>query len=696
MDPIGESTRGRETTKGLPGVFYLIPWAFVALTALKLKYRLLSTEGGGFDHLAETIGVRNGESLAATQRLLLFREDMVALIIGGTAFLGLLRLLPSRMRASFAWITCTTICLVLYAQLKSWWEVGTFISARLMAAGLFGSGQDFVGEYAASATIGRFVTLLVFLAGVCALLAVLERWRKGAQLAGRFRWSRWPIAAGAAAIVVAALLVRVPPTPFARAASTAALSAFAGRDEFVHATPDLSHVTPTELVRRYARLANAPVPNHPSAQFGRARGYDVIFIMIESLPEVCYALAVTEGAMPNVEALERHAFVPAAHYSTYPYSRRAYSSIFSSWYPLNGIRGAFERYALVSRDLRTPGVVHSARLAGYETVAFVPERPVTIEEDELRYAGLGFAEHEVPPSAFERPEGQELTGLRDWVRKRDRQSFDDLKKRVARSIDRDQRFLYSFNPQLTHGPWPGISASSSREETCRAGIPLFRELDGMFGELRSVLQEKRRLDKTLIVVLGDHGLRTRREYPPFNAGTLDDVTFHVPLVLYAPGVVESTVRIPWMTSHIDLAPSVLDLLGIEEDRELELGSPMWEPAVADRTTFFFARSYLGADGYQRSNQAVMVRYLYGGVLRSPWNGTLRFRATDEVGASDGKVLHPVDDLTMMAAIQTELARTMLPTVGQLSRAAPVKRVSAGEPHVVKRDTASRTSRSPKE
>ena len=212
----------------------------------------------------------------------------------------------------------------------------------------------------------------------------------------------------------------------------------------------------------------------------------------------------------------------------------------------------------------------------------------------------------------------------------------------------------------------------------------------MVGELRNELSEKRRLDKTLIVVLGDHGLRTRREYPPFNAGTLDDVTFHVPLVLYAPGVVSSTVRIPWMTSHIDIAPSVLDLLGVEEDRELELGSPMWDPALADRTTFFFARSYLGADGYQRANEAVMVRYLYGGVLRSEWQGRLHFRATDALDASEAKGLHAVDDLTMMAAIQTELARTMLPTEGQLSRAAPLsKRVSAGESRLWKRDTVSR-------
>ena len=188
----------------------------------------------------------------------------------------------------------------------------------------------------------------------------------------------------------------------------------------------------------------------------------------------------------------------------------------------------------------------------------------------------------------------------------------------------------------------------------------------MLGELVSLLREKGRLDSTLIVTLGDHGLRTRREYPPFHAGTLDDVTFHVPLMLYAPGVLDSTVRIPWMTSHIDIAPSVLDLLGIRTDRALELGSPMWDPRIADRATFFFAKGYLGADGFQQHNEAIMVRYLYGGVSRSEWKGTLRFSAADLMRTPDDSMLATVRDLNRMAAIQQALSATMLPGASGLA------------------------------
>ncbi len=691
--PSGENPRKADENDRLPVVLYLAPWAFVILASLKLKHRLLANEGGGYDFLAELLGVGNGDALTLPQRLALYRLDvLVSVVIGGILFLGLMRLTPARLRASVAWITCTVLFLIFYAQLKSWWEVGTFISANLMAEGLFGAGRDLISEYASSATVQRLFLSLAAIAVVCVVLAILERRAASWRIASRLRWTYLPLVIGAAVLVVASWMARVPATPFDRPATTASLVAFAGRADFSRTPPNLNGVSPEELLARYAKLANAPVPNAPSEYFGKARGYDVIFLLLESLPDVCYDVAMADRVMPNMTMLEQRGIVPSAHYSTYPYSRRAYMSIFTSWYPLSGIRDEMARFAGLSRDLRAPGVVHSAAVSGYETAAFVPERPVGLEEDELRYAALGFASHEVPPAAFDKPEGYELNGSqRDWVRLRDRQSFDHLKERAARAIDAKQRYLFSFNPQLTHGPWPGLNSESTRDETCRAGEPLFSEMDGMVGELLTLLKEKNRADSTLILVLGDHGLRTRREYPPFHGGTLDDVTFHVPFVLYAPGVVKSTLRIPWMTSHIDITPSVLDLLGINVDRGLEMGSPMWDPRVANRATYFFAKGYFGFDGFQRDNQAIMVRYLYGGVSRSEWNGTLRFDAADLLRRPDESTLRTVDELTLMGAIQGEIARTLLPEGNRLSRPPAARTRGNG---AVRASRAARTVLSP--
>ena len=677
MMPIGETTGKVDGDRHLPVVLYLAPWAFVVLAALRLKHRLLVSEGGGYDFLAEVLGVGNAMDLNPAQRLAMFRFDvLVAVVIGSIAFLGIMRLVRPRQRAWVAWLISLSLFLLFYAQLKSWWEVGTFISAKLMAAGLFGPGRELISEYATSASVQKLLLSLVVITVICSALAILERYETRLRLSRLFDWTRWPLTVAAAAIVIASWTAPIPHTPFDRAATMASLAAFVGRADYARTPPNLEGTPTGDLITMYARMANAPVPNRRSAYFGKARGYDVVFMLMETTPLLCYKLAFESGVLPAMRDLSRNSLVADAHYATYPYSRNAYESIFASWYP-PGKNGDLDRLGRISTDLRAPGVVHSTAISGYETAAFVPERPMSIEEDELRYATLGFADHEVPPAAYERAEGLALDNtLRGWVRVRDRQSFDQLKQRVANAIDEDSRFLYSFNPQITHGPWPGIQTDATPDETCRAGFPLLAEIDTMVGELVSLLREKQRLDKTLIVLVGDHGLRTRSEYPPFHAGTLDDVVFHVPFMLYAPGIFPAEMRIPWMTSHVDIAPSVLDLLGIDVDRQLELGSPMWNNKLADRATFFFAKGYLGADGYQRANRAVMVRYLYGGVSASKWNGKLQFQTSDLMQSADDELYRDLDNLTTMSAIQVQLSRTMLPSLSRLRRPPEERRGSA--------------------
>ena len=69
--------------------------------------------------------------------------------------------------------------------------------------------------------------------------------------------------------------------------------------------------------------------------------------------------------------------------------------------------------------------------------------------------------------------------------------------------------------------------------------------------------------------------------------------------------------IQWVDSHIDLSPSILDLLGLSAGRDFELGSPLWDERIKDRTTFLFARAYLGADGFHERGRFYMWQYISG-------------------------------------------------------------------------------------
>ncbi len=75
--------------------------------------------------------------------------------------------------------------------------------------------------------------------------------------------------------------------------------------------------------------------------------------------------------------------------------------------------------------------------------------------------------------------------------------------------------------------------------------------------------------KTAVIVSSDHGEAFGEHEMYKHAFELWDVLTHVPLVIHAPGA--KARRIEQRRSHIDLAPTVLELMGLGEDAEKLVG-----------------------------------------------------------------------------------------------------------------------------
>ena len=140
--------------------------------------------------------------------------------------------------------------------------------------------------------------------------------------------------------------------------------------------------------------------------------------------------------------------------------------------------------------------------------------------------------------------------------------------------------------------------------------------DAWIGEILDVLRTTGSLDTTVIVVTSDHGIRTRVEDPGFRGGTISDYSFHVPLLVYAPTALPAPMKIPWLTSHVDVAPTILDLVGVERRTESEQGAAIWDERLAARTTFLLARGYLGAEAYHSRGEFYMLNRLSNAAHRS--------------------------------------------------------------------------------
>lgn len=85
-------------------------------------------------------------------------------------------------------------------------------------------------------------------------------------------------------------------------------------------------------------------------------------------------------------------------------------------------------------------------------------------------------------------------------------------------------------------------------------------MDGEIGRLLDALRRRRILDRTLVVVVADHG-ESLREHGEASHGLLVyESTLRVPLIVRLPGLVPSSTRIARPLSGVDIAPTLLDLM----------------------------------------------------------------------------------------------------------------------------------------
>lgn len=258
--------------------------------------------------------------------------------------------------------------------------------------------------------------------------------------------------------------------------------------------------------------------------------------------------------------------------------------------------------------------MRTLRRRGYATAAYAPDA-YTRETDDPMYGAVG-VERRFYSDLF-----ASTVDSTDPVRNKieyDRIALQALKNDVTRWHQAGRRYAVLFQPQIGHGPWPDITGGGIPASRLLArGRAIIALQDVWLAEIVALLEKAGRLEKTLIVVTGDHGIRTRIEDPAFPVGMIQDYSFHVPLLLYAPGVLSARRDISWMTSHIDITPSLLDLLGVSGGRESEQGSPLWDKRLDRRMVFFWANHYFGSDGYAEPGGSFAM-----------WN---RFRDTVYVG-----------------------------------------------------------------
>lgn len=604
----------------------------VGLLGVYLKFGMLTPEWG---EIARFLGHDERWQLGFFDRLGFYRNDIiVGLLLMPIVATAVFSFVFRRYRVGAAVVVCALVSVVLFYESKARFDVGRYVSGHFIldSVTFMLAEPGRAKAYVNLADIAKLAILLLAFGTIWALARLARRHERAQpERQRKLRSLRSLFALPIAIIWLAAVIV----VPVSAAHYAPSLSVNTGSLKRVADTlliGDATHVDASlDLNQAYAAmrgLTHTPSLDENNPLVGAERNSNVLLFVMETGPAQALDLAVSGQDLPGAGQLFGHAFVTRLHYTTYPFTRYAVYSILSGMYPQGS-----ERRLRQLRNATLPGLMSavsgaipvrriympSPGTSGTTLHAFV--RSPT--EGQALYVADEHVDDPLRPSAEQRAHayiaklishgGTFDDDTRAELHKKlalDFQALAKLKQDIVDAAQTHQRFVMGFFPQIGHGPWIALH----NEPTVLArGRHLMLLQDQWLAELVDTLRKTGQLDHTIIVFTADHGIRTRKEDPSLPVGKISDYMFRVPLLIYAPHSLQHTVFIDVPNSHIDVAPTVLALLGNTGAAQQMEGVPLWQRSARDRL-YFWAGAYGGADGFEENGQYFMRQEMSGAVF----------------------------------------------------------------------------------
>ena len=257
-------------------------------------------------------------------------------------------------------------------------------------------------------------------------------------------------------------------------------------------------------------------------------------------------------ATPHIDRLAAEGVRFANASSTVPFTLPAHSSIMTGLYPPS--HGVRENVGYVlAPELVT--IAERFRGAGYRTGGFVSAFVLDarwgiargfdtyvddFDLDAMAGANLGSVQRAGPETI-----GHAL----EWL--------DD--SRGATGQPPFFMWLHLFDP---HDPYEPPEPFRSEYE----GRPYDGEVaytDSLIGEFRSALEQRGLFDESVVVLTADHGEGLGDHGESYHGFFVYDSTVHVPLIVRLPGGVEAGRVVGDAVSHVDIAPTLIELLDLD-------------------------------------------------------------------------------------------------------------------------------------
>jgi len=254
------------------------------------------------------------------------------------------------------------------------------------------------------------------------------------------------------------------------------------------------------------------------------------------------------------------------------------ASILTGRYPLK--HGSERARALVSNRSRADDLADVLRSKGYRTAAVIGLKAGYLCVNSLGQAGNGWMGRMMASRFKER-------SISGWTI-----SLDATFRKTLEVLDSACRpfflWLHIYPPHEPYLPSRSFRGTFVKEkvfdvirsqrpffnrfypEASQPAVDLLRgrynehilEVDHRFGGLLESIEARGLFDTSMIIVTADHGEMFERGYQGHNGPLLYNPLVHVPLIVRLPGGRPGT-RVEARAEQVDIAPTILDLLGFE-------------------------------------------------------------------------------------------------------------------------------------
>jgi choline-sulfatase len=304
-------------------------------------------------------------------------------------------------------------------------------------------------------------------------------------------------------------------------------------------------------------LASGCQPPHPVDPLlriprGAAAGYNLLIITLDTTRADrlgCYGYA--KAQTPVLDGIAARGFRFTDAITTAPVTLPSHATIFTGLYPPNHGARSNSEYQLPPAPVTLAERLHDA---GYDTAAFVSAFVL-----DARFGlNQGFARYDDAVATATGP------AFPSHTLERSAQAVTDAARAWFQQRTANTPFFAWVHYFDAHAPY----APPAPFATQFAGHLYDGELaaiDAQVGRLLQTVAEHGQRDRTIVLVVGDHGESLGEHDETTHSVFLYDAVMRVPLLLAAPGIIaEPAVIADRVVSTADMLPTLLDLLGLDD------------------------------------------------------------------------------------------------------------------------------------